>query len=234
MNLAIIESENNFRIKTEELKSSKGMMKIKGEYLIERIIRIGHNNGITRVFCITNSHQPELKKYLSAINFGIPAKLIVADIVSAEHALFALASVHNKEPFFLVNMNSVYPEGEFSEFVTYSLLHEDADGTLAVTKHFNDKKPLCVAMNDEDTILKFNDSKEGYNWVNGGIYYFSPQILKETRYALEAGISGIEEFLQFLIARKYILKGFSFYKIFKVNNADDIIKAEHLITGNNI
>jgi NDP-sugar pyrophosphorylase family protein len=145
--------------------------------------------------------------------------------------LFALASVHNKEPLFLANANSVFLEREFSEFVTYSLLLKDVDGAIAVTRHLNDKKPLGVAMNDEDTILKFNDSKDGYSWFNGGIYYLAPKILSETNYAFQADMSGIEKFLQLLIAGGYILKAFSFSKIINVESAADIIKAEELIRG---
>jgi NDP-sugar pyrophosphorylase family protein len=141
-----------------------------------------------------------------------------------------LASILTKESFFLANTNSVFFEREFSEFVTYSLLQEDADGAVAVTRHLNDEKPLSVAMNNEDIILKFNNSKEGYSWVNGGIYYFSPQILKEINYAFQSDISGIEKFLQLLIVRGYILKGFSFSKIINVENANDIDKAGDLIS----
>jgi NDP-sugar pyrophosphorylase family protein len=231
MNLVIIETENNPRIKTEKLKSSKGLIKVNGEYLIERIIRTGRINGITRVFCIFNSHEPELEHYLSTNNFGIPTKLIVPHPVSYMNTLFALASVHNKEPLFLANANYVFLEREFSEFVTYSLLQKDVDGAIAVTRHLNDKKPLGVAMNDEDTILKFNDSKDGYSWFNGGIYYFAPKILSGTNYAFQSDISGIEKFLQLLIAGGYILKAFSFSKIINVESTADIIKAEELIRG---
>lgn len=232
MNLVIIETEKNSRIKTKRLKSSVSNLKIKGEYLIERIIRIGRINGVKQVFCIINSHEPELEQSLSTNNLGIPTQIIVPDLRSPMHILFALASVHNKEPFFLSNTNSVFLEREFSEFVTYSSLQEDTDGVIAVTKYLNDEKPLAVAMNDEDIILKFNDSKEGYNWVNGGVYYFSSQILNETNYAFQSDITGIEKFLQFLIERKYVLKGFSFSKIINVENDADIIKAEDLIRLN--
>jgi NDP-sugar pyrophosphorylase family protein len=232
MNLVIIETENNSRTKTEKLKSSKGLMKIKGEYLIERIIRIGLSNGITKVFYIINSNEPELQHYLSTNNFGIPTKLIVPHMESYMHILFALASVHNKEPFFLTNTNSVFLEREFSEFVTYSLLREDADGVVAVTRHLNDEKPLGVAMNDEDTILKFNHSKDGYSWFNGGLYYFSPNILSGTNYTFHADISSIELFLPSLIADGYILKAFSLSKIINVESAADIIKAEDFIRLN--
>jgi NDP-sugar pyrophosphorylase family protein len=229
MNLVIIETENSSRIKTEKLKSSKGLIKVKGEYLIERIIRIGRVNGITRVFCIINSHEPEFEHYLLTQNFGITIQFIVPELRSPMHILFALTSTHNKEPFILANSNSVFLESEFSEFVTYSLLQADADGTIAVTRNLNDEKPIGVAMNDADIILKFNNSKVGYSWFNGGIYYFSPQILIETNYAFQSGITGIEKFLQFLTERGYVLKGFSFSKIIKVKNDSDIEKAEDLI-----
>ena len=232
MNLAIIGTDNNSHIKTGGLKNSKGLMKINGEYLIERIIRIGRTNRITNLFYMINSHEPELKQYLSTNNFGLQLNLVEVDSLSPRQRLIGLTSFLKIEPFFLVNANSVFLESEFSEFVTYSLLQEDSDGALAVTKHINDDKPLSVAMNDEDIILKFNNSKEGYNWVNGGIYYFSPNIFDETKYALQAGIVRLEKFLQLLIIKGYILKGFSFSKIINVEKAADISKAEDLIKLN--
>ena len=231
MNLVIIVSDNSFCIKREGIKNSNHMMKLKGENLIERIIRIGILGGVKKVFCIINSHEPELKYYLSTNNFGIPLKLIEQHKGSSMHSIIALASLLPKEPILLANADSVFIENEFSEFVFYSLMQEDADGILAVTRYNDDEKPLCVAMNDEDIILKFSNSKEGYSWSAGGIYYFSPEIFKETKYALDAGIPELGKFLQFLIVRGYILKGFSFSKIIKVEYADDIAKAEDLISG---
>jgi NDP-sugar pyrophosphorylase family protein len=231
MNLILIETDNNSLIKSDGLNISKGMMKIKDEYLIERMIRIAIINGVNRVYCIKKSHERELEHYISTNNFGIPTKLITPDLRSPMHILFALASVRNKEPFLLTSTNSVFLEREFSEFVTYSLLQEDADGTIAVTRNLNIEKPLAVAMNEQDIILKFNNSKDGYSWVNGGIYYFSPKILNETNYAFQSGISAMEKFLQFLIEKEYVLKGFSFSRIIKVENIADIAKAEDLIRG---
>lgn len=232
MNLVIIKTDNNSRKKIERLKRPNGLIKINGEYLLERIIRIGRINGISRVFCIINSPNPELEQYLSTNDFGIPIKLVVTHQEGYMHILFALVAVHRKEPFFVTNSNFFSLESEFSEFVTYSLLQEDADGVVAVTRQINDENPLGVAMNDEDTILKFNDSKDGYSWFNGGIYYFPPRILSRTNFAFQSDIFGIEKFLKLLIAGGYILKGFSFSKIIKVDTAADIIKAEDLINLN--
>ncbi len=230
MNLAIIGSNNSSGLKTKGLKSSKSMMKIMGEYPVERIIRIGRSNGIKKIFCLIDPHEYEYKHYLSTIDFGIPLKLFIQSTENSLHSLFVLAPFLMKEPFFLVNMDTVFNENEFKEFVTFSLLQEDADGTLAITRYYDNEKPLCVAMDDKDIIIKFSDSKEGYSWKTGGIYYFLPNVFNEMGYALQAGISNLSKSLQLLITRGYILKGFSFSKIINVEKTADLVKAENLIS----
>lgn len=232
MKLALIGSDNNTCIKTEGFESANHLIKLNGENLIERIIRIGRNNGISKVFWVINFHDPELEEYLSRNNFGISIKLIEQHTGSFLQSITALASYITKESVFITNANSAFIESEFSEFVTYSLLQEDADGILAITRYNDNEKPLCVAMNDDDIILKFSNSKDGYSWAAGGIYYFSPEIFKEAKSAFDSGITGIEKFLQFLIVRGYTLKGFSFSKIIKIEHAADIDIAEDLIAGN--
>ncbi|MGA7721135.1 MAG: hypothetical protein WCA84_08150 [Ignavibacteriaceae bacterium] len=230
MNIVIIQADYSSCNKGGSLENFKYMTKVKDEYLIERIIRIGRINGLRKVYCVINSHQPELKHYLSTQNFGIPLELISVDRGSFIHGLFALIPFLTNETFFLINTESVFIESEFSEFVTYSLLQEDVDGVLAITRYNDDEKPLCVAMNEEDIILKFSDSKEGYSWATGGIYYFSTKIFNDMKNSFQFSESGLREFLRFLIDRGYILKGFSFSKIINIKYATDIAKVEDLIT----
>jgi len=231
MNLAIIGAGESSRIKAEGLKCPKHLVKINGEYLIERIIRIARTNGANKAYCIINTHEPKLKDYLLTNDFKIPVEITIQDTQSSMHSLFALAPYLMKESFCLATVDSVFLESEFSEFVKYSLLNEDIDGALAVTNYIDDEKPLCVAMDEEDTILKFSDFKEGYNWVTGGIYYFSPGIFDEMEFAIERNITKLRNFLRLLVNRGYILKGFSFSKIIDIDHLSDIKKAESFIRG---
>jgi hypothetical protein len=48
-------------------------------------------------------------------------------------------------------------------------------------------------------------------------------------YAIEKGILRLRNFLKLLVARGYILKGFSFSKIIEVDHISDIEKAKALI-----
>lgn len=231
MELAILGAGESSRIKAEGLKSSKHLIKIDGEYLIERIIRIARNNGAQRVNCIINTQEPELKDFLLSTSFGIPLKLFVKDTPSSMHSLFELSPYLMYAPFCLATTDSVFPENEFRDFINYSLLEDAADGVLAVTNYIDDEKPLCVSMNNKDEIIRFSDSKEGFYRATGGIYYFSPSIFKEMNPALKAGISRLRNYLKLLISQNYILKGFSFSKIIDVDHISDIPKAEALVKG---
>jgi len=218
MNLVIIGMGESSRLKSEESKIPRHMIKINGENIIERIIRIARQNGVKKVFCVVNEYESELKKYLSTHSFGIPINLIIRTTQSSMHSLFALAKFLLDSPFCLTTIDSIFDEKEFSDFIDYSILQADADGTLAITRYIDDEKPLCVALDEEDTIVKFSDSKEGYGWATGGIFYFSPKILDEIQFALETNISKFRNFLRLLISRGYLLKGFSFSKIIDVDH----------------
>jgi NDP-sugar pyrophosphorylase family protein len=233
MNLAIIGAGESSRLKAEGLKSSKHLIKINGEYLIERIIRIAKKNGIEKVYCIINSHEPELKGYLLNTNFGIPLKLVIKDTVSSMHSLFALASYLTDESFCLATTDSVFLEKDFSEFINYCISQTDTDGILAITQFIDDEKPLCVLMNENNTILEFSDSKKGYNWATGGIYYFTPKIFNEIESALETKIFRLRNFFRHLLNRGYLLRGFSFPKIIDVDHISDIKKAEEFLMSEN-
>lgn len=232
MNLAIIGAGESSRIKAEGLKVSKHMIKINDEYLIERIIRIARINGAQKVFCIINSKEPELKEYLLTNNFGVPLELIVQDTESSMHSLFALSPHLTKEPFCLATTDSVFLENEFTDFINYCISNQDADGTLAVTQFINDEKPLCVDLDKESNIIKFGDTKDGYSWATGGIYYFSPKIFNEMSIALETKVTRLRNFLRLLVKNNYKLKALPFSKIIDVDHISDIEKAEEFLVHN--
>lgn len=229
MNLAIIGAGESSRLKAEGLRSSKHLIKINGEYLIERIIRIAKNNGTEKIYCIINSHEPELKDYLLKTNFGIPLELVIKDTISSMHSFFALAPYLTDGPFCLATTDSVFLEKDFSEFINYSILQKETDGVLAITKFIDDEKPLCLLMNENNKILEFSDSRKGYSWATGGIYYFTPRIFNEINSALETELFRLRNFFRHLLNRGYLLKGFSFTKIIDVDHISDIKKAEEFL-----
>lgn len=234
MNLAIIGAGESSRLKAEGLKISKHLIKIQGEHLIDRIIRIGRQNGLKNVYCIINSHEPQLKNYLTTGNFGIPINLIVKDTESSMHSLFELSSYLTKEPFVLATTDSVFLENEFSDFFNYCLSTKGADGVLAVTQFIDDEKPLCVKLDSENKITNFSDSKNNFTWATGGIYYFTPKIFDLKQNAINSGTVRLRNFLRLLVSSGYKLKAFPFSKIVDVDHISDIKTAEEFLSVQNV
>lgn len=230
MNLAIIGAGESSRIKAEGLTTSKHMIKIKDEYLIDRIIRIGRSNAMQKVFCIINSHEPELKDYLMTNNFGIRLELIVKDTESSMHSLFELSSHLLEEPFCLATTDSVFLENEFSDYLNFCLSEKENDGVLAVTSFIDDEKPLCVRFNDANQITEFSDNKDGYLWACGGIYYFTPKIFEQIQIALNSNTVRLRNFLRLLVSSGYKLKVFPFSKIVDVDHLSDIKAADKFLS----
>lgn len=230
MNLAIIVAGESSRLKEYGLNVPKHLITINGEYQIDRIIKIGYENGFQKVYCIINTKEKELKKNLLEDNFKIPLKLIVKDTESSLLSLFALSPFLSWEPFCLATTDSVFFENEFTNFLKFSS-EENLNVIFAVTLYLDDEKLLFITMDEDGTILKFSNTKEGYSRVTCGVYYFQPGIFSEKQYALETGTSRLRNFLRLLITRGYTLKGFPFSKKNDVDHLNDIEKAEELLTG---
>lgn len=231
MNLAIIGAGESSRLRAEGLMTPKHMIKLNGEHLIERVIRIGRENGLEKIYCIINTHEPELKEYLLTNYFGIPLKLIMKDTESSMHSLFELSSYLTAEPFVLATTDSVFLENEFSGFLKYCIANNKTDGVLAVTQFIDDEKPLCVELDNENNIIKFSDVKDGFSWATGGIYYFSPRIFDKMSFALETGVTRLRNFLRLLISSGYKLQAFPFSKIVDVDHLNDIKTAEDFLSN---
>ena len=232
MILAIIGAGESSRIKSEGFKGPKHLIKLNGEYLIERIIRLARENGFEKVCCIVNEQEPGLLQYLSQNDFRIKVELIVKTTQSSMHSLFELSPLLMNAPFILATTDSVFKDDEFDGFIRFCRLRKDIDGLLAITDFIDDEKPLCVDLTNDSGILKFSDTRADYQWATGGLYYFSPVIFNEMQYARNTGISRLRNYLRLLLNRGYILKGYKFSKMIDVDHYSDIKKAEiFLATG---
>lgn len=130
MNLALIASAENSPMRIEGLDVPKHLIRINGEYIIERTIRVARIKGINEIFCIINENEHELEEYLLSGNFGIPLHLFVKTTSSSIHSLFVLASFLMYEPFILLTTHNVFDENEFLIFLTTQFLRKIYKGQL--------------------------------------------------------------------------------------------------------
>lgn len=218
MNLAIIDSGENSELK-----------KVNGEFLASRIIQFSAAAGIQKVFCVLDVCEKEFYKYLSETDFGVPVKVILINIKDTIDSLLSLVTYLGEESFCLATYSTVLDNKVLGDFLSFSEQQEDADGILAITRYEDEENPLCVALNEDGTIMKFSDSKDGYGWAAGGLFYVTPALLKEVQTASLTGISGLRSCLRFLIRQGFRFVGFSVSKIAKLDHFSDIKKAEKFL-----
>ncbi|MGE5682919.1 MAG: nucleotidyltransferase family protein [Bacillota bacterium] len=226
MKLGIIAAGEGSRLKEEGISLPKPLVNVGGEPMIYRIIRNAKLNGFSSINCIINEHSEPLRDYLTNNDFGIPINLVIQSTQSSMHSLFVLAPLLAGEKFCLTTADSIFDEKEFSDFITNAVNDLTVDGTLAITRFIDDEKPLCLKMDKTNRIIEFSDDKQGFEWVTGGIYFFSPGIFKVMNQAIRSDISRLRNFLKLLINNGYILKGYPFSKIIDVDHVSDIRQAE--------
>lgn len=208
MNLAIIGTEGCTNIEEEFLQNP--LNELTGKDHIERLLVFAHNYGIKKVVCILNTHQQQLENLLCSKDYGVELKVILKDTINSMHSLFELTPYMMDSPLIITSSEASFQDNDFAEFINYSIIQEGVDGVISVIDKPEDNKPLCVSMNEEDIILRFSDSREGYNWAAGKMCYFSPSIFNEIIYEFNNGVGSLRKFFRILIEKGYVLKGFSF------------------------
>jgi hypothetical protein len=215
MNLIVF--SNNITIPDKNIEEF--ILEIEIEHLFSRIIRIAKENNIKSVYCIIDRSETLLNKYISEQHdLGIVVNVIIKTKQSMLHELFSLSPDLKSSPFCMVSFNSLFSADDFSKFINYSLFKDDIEGIISLTHLKDEKAPLCVALNEEDRIIKFSNTTEGYNWIIKDICFFYPHFFDEMQYALQTGISGLQNYLQLLISKGYQLNGFIFSSILETKD----------------
>lgn len=232
MKLAIIAAGRGLRLKEEGVILPKPLVNIKGTPLIKRIIEISLRNGVDSIVCIINQESVELKKYLIK-NYSSPSfNLIEKSTLSSLHSLYHINKFLSF-PFLLTTTDSIFLESEFKSFINYGLNLKDADGVIALTSFVDDEKPLFACIDQNNRIINFKDSKDGCEFVTGGMYLFKKNIREEINEAVYTGVVRLRNFLRFLIQKDFRLYAFHFSKIIDVDHIKDIKTAEEFLSAQN-
>ena len=237
MNYAIIAAGEGSRLIQEGIRTPKPLVEVGSEKLIDRLIRIFLANDASQIVIICNEQMKEVSAHLISLKqtLQIPLQLVVKSTPSSMHSMWELSSWLDDGPFVLTTVDTIFREQTFSEYVrTFQDLMNSgtADGLMGVTDYIDDEKPLYVATNDRLDITGFHDVRcEGVKYVSGGIYGLSSQSLETLRRCIERGESRMRNFQRALVNDGFQLKAWPFSKIFDVDHASDVQKAEVFLRG---
>lgn len=229
MKFAIISAGEGSRLAQEGIELPKPLVKINGEAMIDRLIRIFTEQGAEEIDIIVNNLHPQTKSHLDNLKTRVPLKIVQKTTPSSMHSFFELSKFLEGERFCLTTVDTIFREDEFAEYIKAFKASTD-DGLMAVTDYIDDEKPLYISTTEDMTIKGFLDSNtENCKYISGGIYCLGPKAIDTLKGCMEKGMSRMRNFQRQLVFDGLHLKAYRFGKILDVDHAGDILKAEEFL-----
>lgn len=235
MKFAIIAAGEGSRLAQEGVACPKPLIKLHGEAMIGRLIRIFHQVGAEEIVVIVNRLHPETEAFINALIAEHPEWNITLEVQttpSSMHSFAVLAPLLDYAPFCLTTVDTIFREEDLKAYIMsfQKALEKGFDGCMAVTDFIDDEKPLYVGTDAEMNIDGFYDDFEPrLKYISGGIYALTPKAIATLRKCMEEGKSRMRNFQRALITDGLHLQAHLFPKILDVDHAADIVKAEKFL-----
>ena len=229
MNFAILAAGEGSRLAQEGVELPKPMVKIQGEAMIDRLIRIFNECGATDIYIITNNLTPITQTHLRQLQEADEKiHVIVKTTPSSMHSFYELRQVMGKGKFCLTTVDTIFREDEFKQYIE-AWKQSDEDGMMAVTDYIDDEKPLYISTTTDNVITGFHDS-EPQRYISGGIYGLDEKSFPVIDKCIAEGQSRMRNFQRQLVKDGLKLRAYPFSKILDVDHASDIGKSEEFLS----
>lgn len=157
MKYAIIAAGEGSRLAHEGIAIPKPLVEIKGEALVDRLLKIFMLNDASEIVVICNDHTNLVSKHLLDIQqhgldgHSVPLRIVVKSTPSSMHSLMEMSEYLSDEPFVLTTVDTVFQPKTFNQYVSSfsEVLKKGYDGLMGVTDFVDDEKPLFVATNEK-------------------------------------------------------------------------------------
>ena len=218
----------------EGVAAPKPLVKVGGEMLIDRLIRVFMDNNAIEICVICNEQMTAVAEHLKEIAEAgrVPLKYVVKSTPSSMHSMWELSRWLKDEPFILTTVDTIFDEKEFKSYAKvfdFGVKEKQCDGMMVVTDYIDDEKPLYVGTDRMKVITGFYDTCENPKYISGGIYGLTPKSIETLQRCIERGESRMRNFQRALIADGLKLMAFSFDKVLDIDHASDIQKAEEFL-----
>ena len=232
MKFAIIAAGEGSRLSQEGVTLPKPLVRIGGEAMIDRLLRIFAANDADEIVVIVNRLHPETEHHLRLLQAGSwrdRLRIVVKTTPSSMHSFFEISPFLSDAPFCLTTVDTIFREEEFADYIE-QFRRSTTDGLMAVTDFIDDEKPLYVGTDNDLNITGFFDENKDCQYISGGIYCLQPQAIETLRRCVASGQSRMRNFQRQLVKDGLALRAHVFSKILDVDHATDIRKAESFLS----
>ena len=227
----LIAAGQGSRLVAEGITVPKPLVKVGGEALIDRLLRVFVENEAESISLIINEEMKEVREHLATLNLPVPLHVVVKSTPDSFHSFFELMPYLKGGKFCLTTVDPIFKEDEFRQYIHHFMEDETVDALMGVTDYIDDEKPLYVKV-DEDTLRitgYANEVYEGCRYISGGIYCMNQQVLSLLPKAMNAGVKRMRGFQQYLVDAGMKVQAWPFSKVIDIDHATDIEKAENFL-----
>ena len=235
MKFAIIAAGDGSRLAQEGVTEPKPLVKVRGERLIDRLIRIFMGNNATEIVVICNEQMSDVASHLKMIQDEglngrhVPLRFVIKSTPSSMHSFYELRYFLRDEPFILTTVDTIFDESEFHDYVL-SFQDKVAQGTdtlMGVTDYIDDEKPLYVGVDNVMRINGYYDTPQADSrFISAGIYGLTAPSLDILEACIEKGESRMRNFQRALVAANLRIEAYPLTKVFDIDHIEDIRKAD--------
>ncbi len=235
MKFAIIAAGDGSRLAQEGVTEPKPLVKVRGEQLIDRLIRIFMGNNATEIVVICNEQISDVASHLKMIQdkglngLPIPLRFVVKSTPSSMHSFYELRNFLRDDPFILTTVDTIFDESEFHDYVLsfQDKMAQGTDALMGVTDYIDDEKPLYVGVDNVMHINGYYDIPQADSrFISAGIYGLTAPSLNILEACIEKGESRMRNFQRALVAAGLRIEAYPLTKVFDIDHIDDIRKAD--------
>jgi conserved domain protein len=235
MKFAIIAAGDGSRLAQEGITEPKPLVKVRGERLIDRLIRIFMGNNATEIVVICNEQMSDVASHLKMIQDDglngvyVPLRFVIKSTPSSMHSFYELHNFLRDDPFILTTVDTIFDESEFHDYVLsfQNKIAQGTDALMGVTDYIDDEKPLYVGVDNVMRINGYYDTPQADSrFISAGIYGLTAPSLDILEACIEKGESRMRNFQRALVAAGLRIEAFPLTKVFDIDHIEDIRKAD--------
>ena len=235
MKFAIIAAGDGSRLAQEGVTEPKPLVKVRGERLIDRLIRIFMGNNATEIVVICNEQMSDVASHLKMIQdeglngLHVPLRFVIKSTPSSMHSFYELRHFLRDDPFILTTVDTIFDESEFHDYVLsfQDKIAQGTDALMGVTDYIDDEKPLYVGVDNVMRINGYYDTPQADSrFISAGIYGLTAPSLDILEACIEKGESRMRNFQRALVAAGLQIEAYPLTKVFDIDHIDDIRKAD--------
>ena len=237
MNFGIIAAGEGSRLAGEGAGVCKPMIRLDGEPMIGRLLKLMAGCGARRVAMILNPSMPEAYEYVRTLGpqLGLDLDITVKATPSSMHSFYEISSrLRGHGRFIATTVDTIFRPEAFRRYVElWENAPRELDGMMAMTRYIDDEKPLYIdTPGDNEPIDAFRDEPwPGAHYISGGIYGLAGRAITVLEECMAKGVSRMRNYQRQLLASGLSLLGHDMGKILDVDHVADVAKAEAFLNS---